>query len=342
MKRQFLLFFMLFIIGGALNAQTIEELKAKKAEKNTIAKAKQAEINSINSEIATIQKQIDILKGWRIGGTGILGFDLNTNYNWFALATPNSQSTGYGVTFDGFAIRDAEKYFWRNLLNVSAKNTLAKTDKNLDESILAHASGIDISSLFGYKLSPKFAISAEGKWTSAFLSPKNDSPTDLEVVINNPGQLTLSAGLTWLPIKDLVVLIHPLGYQKNWPGEFFSSPGAKIGANYVGKIYKGIGWTSNLSAFVPYSSEESVDFNISDVSYTVPYDGIGDFVNWTWLNTFTTSLYKGLGVSFSIGLRNDKQIWDLGNLKGMEVPVVSGLKSNGIQAFTNLGLSYGF
>lgn len=340
MKRQFLIFFILIMIGGALNAQNIEELKAKKAEKDAIVNTKQGEINSINGEIAAIQKQIDLLKGWRYGVTGILGFDINTNYNWFALATPNSQSTGYGVTFDGFAIRDANKYFWRNLLNVSAKNTLTKTDKDFDESVLAHASGIDLSSLFGYKLSPKIAISAEGKWTSAFLSPKYDSPTEMEVVINNPGQLTLSAGVTWLPIQNLVVIIHPLGYQKNWPGELFSSPGAKIGANYVGKIYKNIGWTSNLSAFVPYSSKESVAFNVNDISYPVSYDGIGDFMNWTWLNTFTTNLYKGLGVSLSIGLRNDKQIWDLGNLKGMDVPVVSGLESNGIQAYANLGLSY--
>jgi hypothetical protein len=33
------------------------------------------------------------------------------------------------------------------------------------------------------------------------------------VNLNDPGYLDLGAGVTWTPIKDLIVVIHPLNYH---------------------------------------------------------------------------------------------------------------------------------
>ena len=49
-----------------MNAQTKEELQAKKAEKQAEANAAQAEANKL-------QAQIDALPGWRIGAFGTIG-----------------------------------------------------------------------------------------------------------------------------------------------------------------------------------------------------------------------------------------------------------------------------
>ena len=77
-----------------------------------------------------------------------------------------------------------------------------------------------ISSLYGRKLNDKWAVSALGEYRTSIINNFND-----------PGFLDLGIGMTWTPIADLVVVIHPLNYNfvfaKN-DAAFDSSAGAKI------------------------------------------------------------------------------------------------------------------
>jgi len=90
--------------------------------------------------------------------------------------------------------------------------------------------------------------------------------------------------------------------------DFKSSLGAKIVADYTKKITENIAWKSNLSAFMSYEG--------SDLS------------NWTWVNSFSTA-YKGIGIGFDVGLRNNKQ-----------EALAASKTDNPLQSYWILGLSY--
>jgi len=154
----------------------------------------------------------------------------------------------------------------------------------------------------------------------------------------------VSAGLTWLPIKDLVVLIHPLGFQQNWPGEFTSSAGAKIGATYAAEIIKNVSWTSNLSAFIPYGGAGDAELIKGNTASIVNYS-TGDLANWEWINGFSTSIWKGVGVAFNLGLKQNKQQADLGRLTAADAGGNIGsadTSDSPLQSYYTLGLSYTF
>jgi len=351
---------LLCCFGLQAQESSLESLKAMKAEK-------EAALNALAAEIDGIQGQIDAIPnwGWKLGGAGTLGFNINANNNWFAIANPNSSSNGLGIGFGAFANLDQEKFFWNNGLNANLNRISALANKS-DESSrsVALADLLDFSSLFGYKLSDKLAVSAEAKWISSIveLDPKGAGVLDDEysLAFNSPGQMTVSAGVTWTPITDLVVIVHPLGYQKNWPGEFISSAGAKIGATYAKEILPGVKWNSSLNAFLPYTGSGSVD--LADAGglalRTVDYNG-GDLVNWLWNNGFSFTVFKGIGVGLNLGLRGDKQVADQGRLRGRATalraltPGISdtdiqtevgsfNISDNPVQLFWNLGLSYAF
>ncbi len=340
---------LLFAFCWSVQAQTVDELKAKKT-------AKEEQLAALQAEVADIDKQLLEFPGWRYGGVGTIGFNALANNNWFALGTPNSRNDALGLGLAGFANLNEDKYFWRSLLNVNVSRSAAWSDKDNDATkAIALTNGLDLTSLFGYKLSDKLAVSAEAKWISSIIEFDDNGTSDnfiddkYPIRFNAPGQLTVSAGVTWTPITNLVVLIHPLGYQKNWPGDLISSAGAKIGATYAAEIIKGVSWTSNLSAFVPYSNGDGmVDIkNIAEdaVLRTVPYE-TGNLVNWTWINGFSFSVWKGIGVSFNLGLRGDQQVADLGrvriaNSEGLDVSTLD-ISDNPLQSYYTLGLAYTF
>jgi len=336
---------MILSIGVQAQTQTLEELKTMKAEKEVA-------ITTLEGEIADLQKQIYTYPGWKIGGAGVVGLNLLGNNNWFALANPNSSNNNLGIGFSAFANNDQEKFFWRNLLNININRSAAFTDKNNNRTkTVALTNGLDLSSLFGYKLSPKWALSVEGKWLSSLLEfdPKDvndDFDDEYNFALNSPGVMTISAGATWLPIENLVVIIHPLGYQKNFPGDFISSAGAKIGATYAATIIRGISWTSNLSAFIPYGGDGNVDFkNVAgDVVGTRTYES-SDLVTWDWLNGFSFSVWKGVGVAFNLGLRGNRQIADSGRFLAIDNGISASeynFDDNPVQVYYTLGLGYTF
>ena len=86
----------LLLITSLTSAQTLEELQAMKAEKETAVTALQAEIDGLKA-------QIDALPGWDIGAFGTLGFNLSNFNNWVKGANPNAVSSSIRATVNAFA-----------------------------------------------------------------------------------------------------------------------------------------------------------------------------------------------------------------------------------------------
>ncbi len=313
MTKKLFLLLALFIGISSINAQTKEELKSQKAEKQAVADAAQGEVDAI-------QAQIDALPGWRIGAFGTIGGSISNFSNWYSQETPNNSSGNIGFTVNSFANLDQEKFFWRNALNLNLAWVKLddKDDDTDDDSFAATTDVFNISTLYGRKLSEKWAVSGLAEYRSTILNN-----------FNNPGYLDLGVGVTWTPIENLFVVIHPLNYNFVFADNddvFESSLGAKIVADYTREI-GAINFKSNLSMFQSYKS--------SDLS------------NWTWTNSFSYTLWKMIGVGFDFGLRSNKQEaldYDLGQFDPMMIGVEPTFDNvdNDLQTYWTLGLSYSF
>ena len=290
-------------------AQTKEELIKEKAEK-------QAEADKFQGEANAIQAKIDALPGWRKGAFGTIGGSVSSFKNWYAQGSPNNNSGNIGFTVNAFANLIEDKFFWRNSANVNLSWVkLDDKDNPLDSDEFREATDVfNITSLYGRKVSEKFAISGMAEYRTTILSNFND-----------PGYLDLGVGATWTPIENLVVVIHPLNYNFVFSKEdaiFESSLGAKILADYTRQI-GAVSFKSNLSMFQSYKS--------------------GDLSNWTWTNSFGYTLWKMIGVGFDFGLRNNKQealnysINTQGNV-GETFDTVD----NDLQSYWMFGLNYKF
>lgn len=256
-----------------MNAQTVEELKAQKSEKQAAADVLQGEANAI-------QAQIDALPGWKKGAFGTIGGSLSQFNDWYSQGTPNVSSGSIGFTVNAFANLNQEKFFWNNSANINlAWVKFDDKDDPTDNKKFRESTDVfNISSLYGRKLSEKFAISGLVEYRTTLLSNFND-----------PGYLDVGVGATWTPIKNLIVVIHPLNYNFVFSDNdtvFESSLGAKIVADYTRSI-GAINFKTNLSMFQSYKSS--------------------DYSNWTWTNSFSYTLWKSIGVGFDFGLRQNKQ-----------------------------------
>ena len=165
-------------------------------------------------------------------------------------------------------------------------------------------------------MSDKLAVSALGEYRTTIIDNFND-----------PGYLDLGVGITWTPIADLVVVVHPLNYNfvfaKN-DAAFESSLGAKIVVDYT-KQLGAVNFKTNLSAFQSYKS--------------------ADLSNWTWTNSFGYTIWKGLGVGFDFGLRNNKQEalnYALGKTPAITPTPTFDNVDNKLQSFWMLGLNFAF
>lgn len=269
-----IIFLIVLLIGiVSVNAQTKEELQKQKAEK-------QAEADKYQAEANAIQAQIDALPGWRIGAFGTIGGSISEFNNWYAQGAPNNSSGNIGFTVNGFANLIQDKFFWRNSLNVNLSWVkLDDKDDPTDSDQFREATDVfNISSLYGRKLSEKLAVSGLGEYRTTVLSNFND-----------PGYLDFGVGATWTPIKDMIIVIHPLNFNIVFADNdavFDSSTGAKIVADYTRQI-GAVNFKTNLSMFQSYES--------SDLS------------NWTWINSFGYTLWKNIGIGFDFGLRSNKQ-----------------------------------
>lgn len=290
-------------------AQTKEELEAKKDEK-------QAEADAALEEVEDIKAQIDALPGWKVGAFGTIGGSLSNFNNWYAQGTPNNSSGNIGFTFNGYANLIQEKYFWRNSLNTNL-NWVKFDDKdnpNDDDGFKPTTDVFNLSTLYGWKLNEKWALSGLIEYRTTLLNNFND-----------PGYLDVGVGATWTPISDLVVVIHPLNYNfvfSSGDTVFESSFGAKIVADYTKEIGD-LNIKSNLSLFQSYES--------------------GNLSNWTWINSFGYNVWKNIGVGFDFGLRSNKQE-ALNYALAQDPPTATGFNDvdNKLQTYWTAGLSYKF
>lgn len=294
-------------------SQTKEELEAQKAEK-------QAEVDKFQGEVDALQAQIDALPGWRIGAFGTIGGSLSQFNNWYAQGSPNNEAGSIGFTVNGFANKIEDKYFWKNALTLNL-NWLKfddKDDPNDDDSFRAATDVFNLSSLYGYRVSDSWAVSAFGEYRTTIIDNFND-----------PGYLDLGVGMTWTPNADLTVVIHPLNYNfvfSSGNTVFDSSLGAKIVADYTKTIGK-LNIKSNLSVFQSYENS-----NLS---------------NWTWTNSFGYTLWKNFGLGLDFGLRDNRQEavnfaqsnWDP---TGPNPEPNFNNVDNDLQSFWTFGLSYKF
>ena len=290
-------------------AQTTEELQAQKA-------AKAAELAAAKAELAETQDEVDALTAevnrltdlltpyprWDVGANGTAGLSLTGFNDWFSKELPNTRAVNIGITGGAYANSDWRKTFWRNNLNLTAgwlKFDNRDVDTDVDTFQVA-SDAFNVTSLFGYKLSSKWAASTLAEYRTTFLDNFND-----------PGYLDIGAGATWTPVTDLVVVFHPLNYNFVFAEDensYESSLGCKIVADYKRELFKGLAWKSNLSAFLSYEGSE--------------------LNNWTWINGLTTAV-KGVGVGFELGLRSNEQ-----------EATAAGKTDNPLQVYYILGFSY--
>ncbi|WP_299223210.1 DUF3078 domain-containing protein [uncultured Psychroserpens sp.] len=292
-------------------SQTKEELQAQKAEK-------QAEADAAQAEADALQAQIDALPGWRIGAFGTIGGSLSNFNNWYAQGAPNNSSGNIGFTVNGYANLIQEKFFWRNALTTNLNWTkLDNEDIDTDSDDFEPTTDVfNISSLYGRNITKKLAASALAEYRTTILDNFND-----------PGYLDVGIGVTWTPIQNLIVVVHPLNYNFVFADNdavFESSLGAKIVADYTRQI-GAINFKTNLSAFQSYED--------------------GDLSNWTWTNSFSYTLWKMIGVGFDFGLRNNKQEalnFALAQFDGNgDTPTFDNV-DNDLQSYWTFGLSYKF
>ena len=304
------LFLVLLFLGAiSLNAQTKEELEAKKAEK-------QAELDAVKEEVNALQAQIDALPGWRKGAFGVIGGSLSNFNNWYSQGTPNNASVNIGFTFNAYANLIEEKFFWRNSLstNLTWVKLDDKDNPNDDDSFKPTTDVFNISSLYGRNITKTLAASGLVEYRTTILNNFND-----------PGYLDFGIGATWTPIEHLVVVVHPLNYNfvfSSGQTVFESSLGAKVVADYTRKI-GAINFKSNLSMFESYKSN--------------------NYSNYTWTNSFSYTLWKMIGVGFDFGLRNNKQ--EALTYALAQTPATASSfddLDNKLQSYYTIGLTYKF
>ncbi|MFT6796666.1 MAG: hypothetical protein ACJART_001810 [Maribacter sp.] len=306
MKNIFLTIVLVFTCAYGF-AQTEEELKSQLGPKKD-------SIAAIQGRLDAVQSKIDALPGWKKGAFGTIGLNLSEFNNWYAQGSPNNSSGNIGVVVNGFANLNQEKFFWRNSANVNL-GWVKFDDKDLttDEDGFRQAADVfTITSLYGRKLSEKFAISTLGEYRTTILDNFND-----------PGYLDLGVGATWTPITDLVVVIHPLNYNfvfSNNDAVFQSSFGAKIVADYTKKI-GAVNFKTNFSMFQSYES--------------------GDLSNYTWTNSIGYTLWNGIGLGLEFGLRDNKQE-ALNFALNTDPAATFENVDNALQTFFLFGLNYAF
>lgn len=333
---------MVFSIG-ILNGQTLEELNTLKADRMSSIADLQAQIDAKQAEVDGLQKEIDILSGWRKGYTGIIGLDWNKANGWVATPNPRASSSSLAIGLTGFMNRDVEKIFWHNkgILSLSWQDIdKSEADSNVANDGLFDNRLVDIvnlSSLAGYKITDKFGISGQAELNTSVFN------------FLSPGTFDIGLGVTWLPMPNLTVTVLPLNYHAAFSGisglSNASSIGAKLRVDYYNDFNIAgldMNWTSTLTSFIPYSDKSEVVYFIPDDLTSESFES--GLFEYTWLNTLSFNIWKGIGVGIGFGLRKsdfegEKLSTDELEALGCEGCLISGPK---LQSYTNIGLSYNF
>ncbi|MEZ4909849.1 MAG: DUF3078 domain-containing protein [Saprospiraceae bacterium] len=296
-----------------ISAQTLEDLKKQKSDLEAKLAPVVAESDALKAEIDAVNGKIATYPGWYKGFFGLIGANFSSRNDWYAAANlKNSKTSLINGSLNGFLNHNANKYFWNNKASLNLGWQKQNIDGESDAKFQPVADQLSVSSLFGYKISSKLAASALGEYRSSILS-YTDTLTNKKVsAFNNPGYLDLGVGVTYTPIKNMVLVFHPLNYNFIFSDNdsFTSSLGCKIMGDYNTTIYKGIAWRSNLSAFLSYKN--------SDPSLH----------NGTWTNWFGFKIFNGIGVGIEHALRYSPQEGKLLNI------------GDKLQSYYVIGLTY--
>lgn len=337
------LLLLLFSISYAQEEMTLEQLRTVQADKISKMADLQAQMKALQGEVDTYQDDIDVLAGWRKGVNGILGFNLNKSYGWVANPNPRASTSGLNVGITGFANYDKDKLFLHN------KGVITESWQDVDRSqtdIESEKDGLwdnalvdllNLSALGGYKISETLGISAQAELNTSLI--KN---------FLSPGTLDAGLGVTWLPTKNLTVMVHPLNFHYAFSGisglNNEGGIGAKVRVDYYNdfRVYgKTVTWSSTLTSFIPYSKGDAQE---------VLFDNGSTFeaglFEYTWLNTLSFEVWKGIGVGFAFGLRKsdfEGEKLSLDEIAAQEEPCVTCLSSSPkTQSYLNFGLTYSF
>lgn len=294
MKKLFTILFAFVLSAGAVQAQTIDELKAQKASLDAARAEAQAKADALSGEIGGLQKEIDILSGWRTGLAGLVGFNLDKQSNWIQAANPNSSATGLGINVDAFANKMTDKTIWNTSGLIrrgwQTINTTGGDGVSLFDSTSITKDVLNVASLYGYRVHPKVAISALGELgtsTGSFLKP---------------GVIDIGVGATWTPNPNLVVVVHPFNYHLAFAGlgspvESSGALGAKVRAEYKNSYTisgREIKLNSTFTSFAPYSGTKEL---------TNAEGNLAGLFEYTWQNNISFEIWNGIGVGVGFGLR---------------------------------------
>ncbi|MBL0023879.1 MAG: DUF3078 domain-containing protein [Saprospiraceae bacterium] len=282
MNRFFTLFFIITSLSS-INAQTLEELKKQKADLEAKAAPILAESAEISAEIAGINAKISTFPGWYRGAFGTLGANFTGRNQWFSAGDlKDSRATTIMGSFNAFANNIETKYFWRNSgsLNLGWQK-LKKGNEAVSPKFEPVADVLNITSLFGYNVSPKLAASSLGEYRTSIIRNFND-----------PGYFDLGVGFTYTPAKNMIFVIHPINYNFVFSKDnanFTSSLGCKIVGDYNTELAKGVNWRSNLTSFISYKNNNP------------------SLHNGTWTNWLGFNIFNGIGVGLEFALRYSEQ-----------------------------------
>jgi len=310
---------------SAQSQQTRKELMDLKATKVGALEDHLAQATAIENELELIDSQLSLLAGWRKGISGTVGFDLDRATRWISNPNPNSKSSSLSLGVTGYLKNDKEKTFWHN--NASVQKAWRSLDLDTKDGVesggIFSSSTVDvvnISSLAGYRITDKLAVSALGELYSSI-----DKITD-------QGTVDFGVGITWLPLSNLTVTVLPLNYHflytnKSW----ISSEGAlgakvKVDYNVKFKLFANdCTWQSSLFGFFPYNdSKLDIKNDLANPDLVVFQSSLAEY---TWLNTLSLELWKGIGLGAGWGLRKS----------GFEAFEAEAPK---LQSFFNFGISF--
>ncbi|MBX2874238.1 MAG: DUF3078 domain-containing protein [Saprospiraceae bacterium] len=311
MLRKLSLGLLLCFISILSHAQTLEELKAQKADLAAGQAVEQAKVDSFAAEIAKLDGQIEILSGWQTGFDGVIGLNFGSSNNWQSNANPNSSFSNLSIGLNAYANIIKEKSFWRNnfISNTGWQSLDVDTDDDTEEQSFLENRTTDVltvGSLYGLRLNQDFAISALADFNSSVFN------------FLEPGSLDFGAGATYTPhqLPNFVAVIHPLTYHIAFPSadspiETTGGLGSKIKITYNKSFKGGVNWSTNFGTFIPYSQP-------------APDSDEAPLFEYTWINTVSFNVWKGIGVGLNFGIRQAEFEFD------------------GTQSFSTLGISYGF
>ncbi len=265
---------MLGISSFAQNTDNADDLKKELSKTKAAIKKLEAKVNSI-------QDEIDELPGWKLGTFGTIGINISNFSNWYSNKNPNLSSGNINIFQTAYAKIMKKKYFWINRarLHLSWKKFYNKDKDVEDKGFEAKIDLFKLSSVLGYRLQERLALAAVTDYRGSFIRD-----------VYSPSFWDVGLGISWKPMDYFYLVLTPVSYEfiisDKENRNYKSSGGAKLLADYSRAIGK-INFKTNLSAFVSYK----------DIDYS----------NWTWTNSLSYTLWKGIGIGVNFGLSQNKQ-----------------------------------